>query len=92
MMKTAIFAAGLACGCALGSTMTAEQRRKLAEPVRRLADSSATHRLGDSVRHVADTAAELAASKVDGLATAIQPNGNGDDPTPVAPSTASTSN
>ena len=77
MMKTAIFVAGVACGTALGSTMTEEQRQKLAAPIRRLTGASATQRIGDSVRHVADNAAELAASKVDGLADAIQP-ANGD--------------
>lgn len=73
MMKTAIFAAGVACGCAIGSAMTDEQRRKAAAPLRRLSGAPATNRLGDSVRHVADNAAELAASKVDGLAEALQP-------------------
>ncbi|WP_162941686.1 hypothetical protein [Desertimonas flava] len=86
MIKTAIFAAGVACGCMLGSSMTPEQRRKLAEPMRRLAGSGPSQRLGGSVRHVADTAAELAASKVDDLASAIQPNGDGHEQASSIPS------
>jgi hypothetical protein len=81
MIKTAIFIAGVACGCALGSAMTDEQRqqlsRRLGRPVQRVTDSQAAQRLGDSVRHVADNATERAAGKLDELAEAIEPNHNG---------------
>lgn len=83
MMKTVIFAAGVACGVVLGSAMTDEQReafgRKVGGPMRRLTDNSATQRIGESVRNVADSAAERAASSLDGLADAIEPDGNGSD-------------
>ena len=85
MIKTAIFLAGVACGCALVSARTDEQRqqlgRRFGRPVQRMADSSAGQRLSGSVRHVADTATERAAMKLDDLAEAIEPNHNGvDDP------------
>jgi hypothetical protein len=81
MIKTAIFVAGVACGCVLGSAMTDQQReqlgRRLGRPMRSVSDSAAAQRLGESVRHVADTASERAASKLDDLAEAIEPNHNG---------------
>lgn len=78
MIKTMIFAAGVACGLAIASAMTDEQRRmvteKLGTPMKRVTNSNATQRIGDSVRNVADTAAERAASKIDGIADAIEPD------------------
>lgn len=78
MIKTAIFAAGVACGCALSSAMTDEQRRQLADriglPVRRLADAPATQRLGASVRQVAETATDRVTSGLDGIAEALEPD------------------
>jgi hypothetical protein len=86
MMKTVIFAAGVACGCVLGSAMTDEQRqalgRKVGGPVRRLTEAPATQRIGESVRNVADSAAERAATTMDSLADVIEPDSNG----AVAPS------